>query len=371
MLPDMGLSATSTARYALVVLVALCPVVGSVTGAAAQGVSIDVATDAQKKEAQSHYDRGARAFDAKKFEDAFNAFAASYGVVKSPNAHMMMARSLMALGRNARAYNELGLVEDEARGNPKYAQTLERTKELRAEAAQKIAVVTVKLVGERTGPVRVTINDQLVPVERPFGLEPGKLVVKSVVNDKPGESKEVDVSAGKAETVEIRVGADAKTPPVPAATAPAPTATTTAAPTVPPPTAPPPEQTPRSPAGTGLLIGGTAVGLLGLGGMAIGAGFYFAAQDNYDYLQDTRQSGCIQQGGGFVCPERAQERIDAGKDNQQAAGIAVGVGSAVTAVGLGMLIAGGVLVSAPAEQAKAPAVRVGAGAGSVWVGGEF
>ncbi len=367
-------------RALLAVTLFCLPVVALPEVALAQGVAIETATDAQKKEAQSHYERGAKAFDQKRYEDAFNAFAASYGVVKSPNAHMMMARALMGLGRHVRAYNELYVAEQESTGNPKYATTLERCKELRAEAGQKVAVLNIKLVGEKAGPVRITVGPapgaaanasatELAPVERPFAVEPGKLTIKAFVSDQQKDVKEIDVPAGKEQPVELTVGPLAQPgAPVPAV-----------APTVAPPANQPapvvpvrdePEE-PRSPAATGLLIGGTVVSLLGLGGMAVGAGLYFAAKEDHDFLMDP-ENGCRAEGEQTVCPDSYQDRIDAGVDNQQAAQIAVGVGGAVTAIGVGMLIGGGVLAGAPKDRSgKGAPVRVGVGPTSAWLEGEF
>lgn len=356
------------------------PVMAFTEVALAQGVSIETATDAQKKEAQSHYERGAKAFDQKRFEEAFNAFAASYGVVKSPNAHMMMARALMGLGRNVRAYNELYIAEQESVGNPKYATTLDRCKELRAEAAQKVAVVNIKLVGEKAGPVRITAvsasspsanasGGELLPVERPYALEPGKLTIKAFVSDQQKDVKEIDVPAGKEQPVELTVG------PLPQPGAPIQPVAPTVAPPAnqPPPYVPPrdePEE-PRAPAATGLLIGGTVVSLLGLGGMAVGAGLYFAAKEDHDFLSDPA-NGCRAEGEQTVCPQSYQDRIDSGQDNQTAAAIAVGVGGGVTAIGVGMLIAGGVLAGSPKDRSgKAAPVRVGFGPTSAWLEGEF
>jgi hypothetical protein len=356
-------------RALLAVTLFCIPVVTLPEVALAQGVGIETATDAQKKEAQSHYERGAKAFDQKRFEEAFNAFAASYGVVKSPNAHMMMARALMGLGRNVRAYNELYVAEQESQGNPKYATTLERCKELRAEAGQKVAVVNIKLVGEKSGPVRITAGNELLPVERPYALEPGKLTIKAFVSDQQKDVKEVDVPAGKEQPVELTVG------PLPQPGMPAqPIAPTVAPPSnQPPPVVPAKEEPeePRSPAATGLLIGGTVVSLLGLGGMAVGAGLYFAAKEDHDFLSDP-ENGCHAEGEQTVCPESYQDRIDSGQDNQKAAGIAVGVGGAVTAIGIGMLIGGGVLAGAPKDRSgKAAPVRIGVGPTSLWIEGEY
>lgn len=333
----------------------------------AQGVAIEQATDAQKKEAQGHYDRGARAFDQKKYEDAFNAFAASYGVVKSPNAHMMMARALMGLGRFARAYNELTVVEEEATGNPKYAATLERSKELRAEALPKVSVITVKLVGQKSGPVRVTAGDALIPIDRAHAIDPGKITVKALVNDSQTDAKEVDAASGKEQVVELKVG-DTAPPPVVAP----PVGPVGPQPVQPPPPVTPPDEdeTPRSPAATGLLIGGTAVSLLGLGGMAVGAGFYFAAKEDHDFLMDPEQSGCRVDGDSTICPESLQDRIDAGETNQRNAAIAVGVGGGVTAIGLGLLIAGGVLAGSPKSDDTA-SVQLDVGLGSLGLRGAF
>ncbi len=363
----MGSTRLRSRRLLLVAALVACPVTLSASVARAQGASIENATDQQKKDAQVQYERGARAYDAKRYEEAFTAFAASYAVVRSPNAHMMLARCLTSLGRNARAYNELVAVEKEAAGNPKYASTLERSKELRAEAAQKVVVLTIKLVGEAPGPVRVTVGDVLAPVETPYAVEPGKISVKAIVAEQPVDAKDVDGAAGQSHAVELKVGEIKPLKPM----GPPTVAPPVGDPVVAPPVAPPPEKPAPEPSGTstGLLVGGAAIGLLGLGGVGMGAAFYYTAVRELDYLEDPAASGCQPDGSRVRCPGHTEGRIEAGKDNQQAAGIAVGVGAALTAIGVGMMIGGGVLAGPPKNGRDSVSLRVGPG--GAWLTGEF
>jgi hypothetical protein len=67
----------------------------------AEGVPVEQATKEQKEAAQTAYLAGREAYDGRQFVDALAAFRESYGVVASPNTHLMIAHTLRELGRNA------------------------------------------------------------------------------------------------------------------------------------------------------------------------------------------------------------------------------------------------------------------------------
>jgi hypothetical protein len=348
------------------VVLALCPLFAlsmSSFAHAGGGVDITQATDQQKKDAQDHYQKGAKAFEGRKFDEAYTEFSASYDVVRSPNAHMMMARALLELGQAARAYNELGLVEDESQGQDKYKSTIEKSQSLRAEAAKKIAVVTLKLSGDKTGPLQITIDDLTAPVDRPYGISPGKAVARAYRSGKMRDTEELVLKAGDEKTVELDLGPADVEPPKPVLDKPAPLV------------APKKRAEPvDSSAGSGLVVSGAIITALGVSGMGVGGALYKLSSDDYDALVQ-QCGGDPAKGDATSCgtSKAVSDLRDSGKEKQTFAIAALVAGGATTALGLGLLM-GGAVVSHDASKAADTArvdVDVKVGPGAVWVTGTF
>lgn len=174
--------------------------------AMAKGVSIDVATAEQKANAQAAFENGVAAYKTGQVRAALEAFSQSYDSVASPNAHFMIAQCLADLGEPARAWNELLIVEDEAKTNARYAQTLDQSQKLRADLAPKVAVIEVSVEG---GQATATAGGQDVPLDRPFAVAPGEVDVLAFVDGKSVRSVKVTAVAGQTKPVRFQLGAGA------------------------------------------------------------------------------------------------------------------------------------------------------------------
>jgi hypothetical protein len=225
-----------------------------------KGASIETATVEQKAAAQAAFENGVAAYKTGQVRAALEAFSQSYDTVASPNAHFMIAQCTADLGDSARAWNELLGVEDEAKSNPRYAQTLDQSQKLRAELAPKVAVIEVTVEG---GQATATASGQDIPLGRPFAVAPGEVDVLAFVNGKSVRSVKVTAIAGQTKPVRFDLAASA---PVEGPIGPV-------APTTP--------DEPTSDGGTPYYIAGGVFAGLAVGSAVLGAVFEARAKSNF------------------------------------------------------------------------------------------
>ncbi|NUP12713.1 MAG: hypothetical protein HOW73_42275 [Polyangiaceae bacterium] len=316
------------------VLVALAPRASF----AGPGVSVQDATPAQKKEAQNLYEKGAKAFEQKKYDEAVIAFQGSYDVVKSPNAHMMLGRALVETNQLPRAYAELAVAEEEAKESERYAQTLDKIRSLRSDLAKKVALVRVKVVGAPAGQVLTArAADKPCAIDQDCVVVPGMVRVEVLEGTTVKATKDLLIAAGATENVQIDLTPAEPVKPI-----------GPVEPVKPPP--PPPSSGSR----TGYLVSGGIVGALGLGAMGAGGALYAMAKSDHDDLEQACGAD------GKHCPAGSSEQIEDGRDKQAWSVIAFIAGGATASLGLGLIIAG-VTTTSPSDDVK---VTVGPG----WVG---
>jgi hypothetical protein len=310
--------------------------------AVAQGVGIGEATELQKREAQAHYEKGAKLFELKKLEDALKSFKQSYDVVKSPNAHLMISRALIEMGELLRAHQELVATEEEAKGNERYASTAEKAKGLRAELEKKVALVRVTAKGgdptkhtARVGTTVIALDE-----ERPFF--PATVQIELLEGTTVKATMVAALTAGEKKTFEL--SAEAAPPP--------------------PPQLPPPQLPPPPPKSTvdsrAMIISGVVIGVVGLAGVGVGTSLFFLAKSDADNLEATCGST------GKQCPGGSTDLIDTGRGKLMGSQIAFAVGGGLAAVGTGIFIGG--LVTKPN---KTEQVSLHVGLGSAWLSGSF
>ncbi|MBW2455853.1 MAG: hypothetical protein JRI68_15155 [Deltaproteobacteria bacterium] len=320
----------------LLARLALLVAVFWVSSAQAQGTPVDQATAEQKAAAREAFGEGREAFKSGSHDDALRAFRASYEIVASPNAHLMIANSLRQLGQLAAAHDEFAKVAEEADGmaatDPKYAETADNAREQQARLAPQIGTLTVDVEGADD---TATLNVAGQPVERarwglPMTVEPGMV---SVQLSSAGGDDEQNVAVTAGETTRITIAAAGSDDG-------------------------PAEQPAGS--GTGDLQRTMAYVAGGVGAAALitAAVFGGMALSTHDDIEET----C----GLAYCPER-QDDIDSGKTYQT-------VSNVMLVLGLVGVSAGVVLYftspSEPDEQtAWVPALTIGPG--SVSLEGRF
>ncbi|MBL8743831.1 MAG: hypothetical protein JNK04_22135 [Myxococcales bacterium] len=308
----------------------------------AQGVGIGEATELQKREAQAHYEKGAKLFELKKLEDALKAFKQSYDVVRSPNAHLMISRALLEMGEILRAHQELVATEAEAKGNERYASTAEKARALRADLEKKVALVRVTAKGgdPTKHTVRVGTTVMALDEERPFF--PATVQIELLEGTTVKATMVAALAAGDKKSFELSAEAPAAPPP-------------------PPQLPPPPPPAPRTSVDSkAMIISGVVIGVVGLAGIGVGTSLFFLAKSDADNLDAT--CGAT----GKQCPAGSTDLIDTGRGKLMGSQIAFALGGGLAAVGTGVFIGG--LATKPDKKEQ---VSLSVGLGSAWLSGRF
>ena len=188
----------ATTRFAKLALASMIAISCSLGGAAwAGGVPVQSATEEQKESASTAYLSAKEAFDARNFDEALSGFRASYDIVASPNARLMVVASLSELGRHAEAYEEvvpaIAEAKEAAATDPKYEGTVASLERARDDLRAKIGLLTVTVDPSVQGDV--TLDGKTISPDRlgqPVAVMPGPHVVAVA----GGESRDVEVQAG-------------------------------------------------------------------------------------------------------------------------------------------------------------------------------
>jgi hypothetical protein len=309
----------------------------------AVGASIEEATAEQKQLAQSHYDRGVVSYEAGDFQTALGAFEASYGVVRSPNAHLMLARALVGLEQWVRAHDELMLVEAEATGQERYQQALDKSRELRADVARRLSFVRFVVTGEG-GPFSVRLRGQAVDPSATLTTLPGAAVVE--VYDASTLRAKRSIELGPGETRELALEVS---------------------PLAPPPPAPAPEPDEPSAGLGGTFYVGAAVTAVGLAGFGVATAFGLMSKSSHDDLEVLCPGG--------LCPAGAAAEVDTLKSDGESAQtihiVGLAVGAAGVATGVTLMIVGATSGSAPEAELGGVRLRPSVGLGFVSIDGSF
>jgi len=313
--------------------------------ARAESAAVEAATNEQSTTASDKYRAGADAFEAQKLPEALALFRESYAIVASPNSHLMIARVLAKMGKNADAYNELEATIREAdlaaSKSDKYKKTAQTARSERDELKAKVGFLVVGVDANFSVGGRRLGADE---IGRTLVVEPGSTEVVLRTAAGTEEHRRVDVPAGQ----EIRV---AIAPPTPAT------------PTAPAPAAPCPPPVQSSPA-TGIdqrLLAGVAGGI-GIVGLATFAVFGTLDQKKYSDLESKCPNG--------ICSRSLAGDAETGRTYQTLANVGLGVGVVGIATGLVLIF------TAPhppktEKSARAAFTNVRVGPSSVTVVGNF
>lgn len=174
------------------------------------------ASDEQKREAQAHFERARRHFDAREFEAALEQFTLAQSVVTSPNTRLYEARCLVELGRLADAYRALSdvvaSVSEMGDGAKRYAKTREAARTEQADLARRLAFVHVTAHNTTTA-TRLFINGREIPRAAwslPVAATPGSIEVALRTPNGTQHRKRVLVAAGRTREVVLDLGARSK-----------------------------------------------------------------------------------------------------------------------------------------------------------------
>jgi len=166
-----------------------------------------------KRRAQETYEDAMKRFDQDDYDGALRGFQSSYAVVKSPNSHFMIARSLARLGRNVEAYKELTQVieECESRGS-RYADTEHAAYAKRDEVVPRIGLLTVTAGNAPKGTKIQVGEDTLAPsdIGKPVPFLPGDTPIVAITPDGKRHEQKATLRAGTTATVAIEIPGEAK-----------------------------------------------------------------------------------------------------------------------------------------------------------------
>ncbi len=203
------------------------------------------------------FGEGREALIAGEPEGALRAFRTSYELLPSPNTRLMVARTLVRLGRLLEAREAYARAEREARervaDEPRYLDTSVAARGEGAELEARLVALRIRLRG--AGPdARVTVGDRVIDwtgLDHPVFAMPGRVEVAVREPDGRGDVWQEDVAAGSVRDVPLTVpsAVEPEAPDPSASSAPSqPDETPTAA----------PSRSPFALAGWSLLAGGLA-----------------------------------------------------------------------------------------------------------------
>lgn len=292
--------------------------------ARADGAPVGSATTEQKSRAQALFTDASAKAGRNEHSDALAGFEASFEVVASPNAKLMIARQLVALERWVKAYEafDAAIELSAASGDPKYEATVKQAREAKAELAPKVAILRVDL-GGRTA--TVTIGGKQLSasaIANGVAVEPGAV---TIVFESEGTrtSQSTNAIAGKETSVAFEPNAAS--------------GASTAGPAVAGPIPPTEPTTTSDGSGAAVPLMATGGVLLGIGG----AGIIVFAAFGVTTLKTSSdlEKSCV----GGVCDPELRNQVEDAKTEQLVANIGAGVGFGAAALGLALLIPGIVL----------------------------
>lgn len=305
-------------RHALSVVL-LATVLSASPFARATGVDPTTATAQQKQKAQAHFTKAHALFARGGFNQALNEATASWEIVASPNARIMIARCLREEGKLARAYSEYsGTIDDAgslARKEARYAETAKAATNERNALEAQVALITVR-VAHATEATQLNVGGQPVDPSawsKPLPEDPGNLDVVLQVGGKEVARQSWTLAAGDRKNIDL----DASPPPAPVLEASIVTEPGARSETDLGPTMPNGREGFRTPA---YVLGG--VGVAGFIVFAI-----FGAIDDSTF--HGLQSACP----GNVCPPGKASDISTGKTEQTVANAGLAFGVAGIAAG--------------------------------------
>ncbi len=334
-----------------------CAVALSTTFAAtayAAGVAPSQSTPVQREQAQSRFLRGKAKLGKGQYAEALAEFNASLDIVASPNTRLYVGRCLRELGRIVEAYVELGRTEVEAKelavDDPRYAKAAEAAHDERSKLASQLGFVEISIDNPTEATTLKVAGDAIRRGgwSEPLPVLPGNAEVIVETEGRQPITRNVEVKAG--EHTKLSIDAAAGQP--------------SAAPLPPAKSAGMSDSSRATLRSAAFVAGGAA--LVGLGLFT-----YFGLKANSTYSD--LDSTC----GGGACPPERQADISAGKTQQTAANIGLGVFVVGAAAGVTLWVLSAPK-GAPAKGGAAamtsrlpPRVRVQAGPTFVGLDGVF
>lgn len=277
--------------------------------------------------AEDQFLQAQKLFDNGKYQDALPLFQGAFAVTGSPNARLMLARTLAKLEQWVEAYDEMRAAVDDAaaraKDEPRYVETRDAAAAEIALLEKKVGKLIVAIPDDELA-MRVVLDDQELAdtkLNSPITVLPGSHRVKATAEGMDDFEREIDIRGGDTKTVAVKLE-----------------------------TAQAPDE-PVKDEESGFELdpvraaGIAAVGL-GVVGMIAFAVTGSMAKSRHDQLEE--ECGAVR----CVDPTYA-DVVDEGKKLQLGANVSAGLGAAFLAAGAIMIIVGG-----PSDETAATAAIV-------------
>ncbi len=323
----------------------LCLVlVASSLPANVRAAGVETAAGEQKRAAQKMFEAADGLYESGRFDEAAQAFRASYELVASPNSRLMIARSLRELQRYDEAYKEYqGTIADAEASGGRYPETLSAARAEADALSGQMAYVVVDASPE-DATAELIVNGKAVKwtAGERIAVRASKVDIEFRFPNGQNHRESLDLKAGETRKLTAKAG------PAPAPASP-PIAKVEAST----PSANPQPESHSNGLRTAAYVAG-GVGALGLVSFGV-----------FGYLDRSAYSDLKSKCSGSTCPPAQSNDIDAGRRYQLIANIGLGVAAVGVATATTLF-----LVSSPGKSRERK-VTLQLGPGSVFVRGKF
>lgn len=292
-------------------------------------------------EQKQRFAEAQRLYDEQKYEEALPKFKQLLDQTQSPNARLYVARCLRELGKLPEAYDEMATTVREAKQKAetekKYEQTRDASASELALLSDRVGHVVIAITGAPSG-VTVSLNGATLTGERmdtPITVTPGTSHIEVSGPGVETVKRDVEIRGGETKTAAIaltsaRTAGDPKDP----------------------------AQTAGQKGGM-LRIGGIVVGSAGVASIGVFGALFGLAGARFATLEEE----C----GGTRCTEaRYADVVDEGKSFETGSFVMLGLGTAMIAAAVPMIILGG---PEPSAEAPAATLQPVAGGAVLLIGG--
>jgi tetratricopeptide (TPR) repeat protein len=298
----------------------------------AGATSVESATVEQKRAAQKVFEAADELYEGGRYEEAAQAFKASYDLVSSPNSRLMWARALRELKRfdEASAQYE-GTIRDAQASGGRYPEAQKAAEAELQALTQSFAYIAIK-APPSNAPTEVRLNGRVVPWTAGEKIVAPASKVQVELRFANGNSQYQELVLQAGETREVEPGLSPL--PKPAEAKPL-----------------PPRAIVAEPGDTGnpMRTGAYVAGAVGVAGLATFAVFGLLNRSAYSDLESKCSNG--------TCSQSQMDDVDAGRRYQAIANIGLGVGTIGAAAAVTLYL----LSSGSGSHQRATALMIGPG----------
>lgn len=299
--------------------------------------------------ARSAFAEGQHLFDSGELVKAAALFRHLYEETRSPNAHFMLARTLIRLDRLPEAHEEMAgalrEATDAAQNDPtRYETTRDAAAAQIALLERKVGKLIVVLM-PLDASAKVTVGGVALPAGKlgvPIAVAPGEVTIEETLPGRSPVRVQIRIDAGETKTIPLTTERPALRP-EPARPGPLPPA-------------------PISASASRVRVAGFVVSGAGVVALLVGGGTGLGALSKFARLE--KECG----GARCVGPEYAGV-VDDGKRLQTITNVALTVGAAITATGILMIAFGGASVSSatPGSPRVSAGIAPTQGGAALWL----